>query len=520
MKVALYMRYSSDRQTEQSIEGQQRVCLEYCKREGHTVVATYIDRATSAFSHTEKRVEFAQMIKDSEKNLFEGVVVYKLDRFARNRYDSATYKAKLKKNGVKVISATENISDNPEGVILEAVLEGMAEFYSLELAQKINRGLHESALKARSTGGQIPLGYKIINKEFVIDETTAPIVQEAFDLYASGTTVKEICDIFNEKGYRTSKNTPFNKNSFKAILRNEKYIGVYKYADVRIKNAIPAIIDKGLFESVQNRLQLNGEAPARAKAKVDYLLSGKLFCGHCGAKFVGDDGKGKNNKPYYYYSCGNHKYGNGCNKKSIKKDVIENVVAEETVKLLTPEVIEWLADVAIKANEEDYAADTTIPVITAEIEDCKNRISNLLLLAEHGPLPEMAVVRIAQLEGQVKDAEKRLAQANSSYVFLERSHIIWFLEQFCSGDIRDEVFKKRLINLLVNSVTIWDLPDGDGYKLTILYNYTETPQKTITLPPGGELGIKGAVYHHNTIILNLFGAGTSFGTNIEKRQTA
>ena len=133
MDVVLYLRYSSDRQNEQSIEGQMRVCKQYCEANGYNITDMYIDRATSAFHDTEKRLEFQRMIKDSDKHLWNAVIVYKLDRFARNRYDSATYKAKLKKNGVRVVSATENISDNPEGVILESVLEGMAEFYSKEL---------------------------------------------------------------------------------------------------------------------------------------------------------------------------------------------------------------------------------------------------------------------------------------------------------------------------------------------------------------------------------------------------
>ena len=200
MKACLYLRYSSSSQTEQSIEGQQRVCLDYCKRQGITVVATYIDRATSASKHTEKRHEFLQMIKDAEKGLFDAVIVYKLDRFARNRYDSANYKYRLKKVGVRLISATENLTDSPESIILESVLEGMAEFYSAELAQKVSRGMQESAYKCQVTGGTIPLGYKIENKHFVIDPRTAPIVQEAFRLYDEGKSISMISEIFNNKG--------------------------------------------------------------------------------------------------------------------------------------------------------------------------------------------------------------------------------------------------------------------------------------------------------------------------------
>ena len=139
--ACLYLRYSSSNQTEQSIEGQMHVCQDFCKRHNIRIVEMYIDRATSASKDIEKRVEFLKMIKDSEKGNFNAVIVYKLDRFARSRYDSATYKYRLKRNGVQLISATENITQDPEGIILESVLEGMAEFYSAELSQKINRGM-------------------------------------------------------------------------------------------------------------------------------------------------------------------------------------------------------------------------------------------------------------------------------------------------------------------------------------------------------------------------------------------
>ncbi len=156
MKAVIYARYSSDNQREESIEGQLRECKEYAQRNGILVLQSYIDRALSA--KTDNRPEFQRMIRDSAKGLFDTVLVWKLDRFARNRYDSAHYKSQLRKNGVKVISATESIADGPEGIILESMLEGMAEYYSAELAQKVNRGMRENALKARSNGGTIPAG--------------------------------------------------------------------------------------------------------------------------------------------------------------------------------------------------------------------------------------------------------------------------------------------------------------------------------------------------------------------------
>ena len=190
MNAVIYARYSSDNQREESIEGQLRECGEYAQRNGITVVGSYIDRALSA--KTADRPEFQRMIKDSAKGLFEIVLVWKLDRFSRDRYDSAHYKHILKKNGVKVVSAKEHISDGPEGIILESMLEGYAEFYSAELSEKIHRGQKENALKGKNNGGGIPLGY-LLDKQtqkLVVDPETAPLVVEIFERYSEGATVQ------------------------------------------------------------------------------------------------------------------------------------------------------------------------------------------------------------------------------------------------------------------------------------------------------------------------------------------
>ena len=169
-KAVIYARYSSDNQREESIEGQIRECTEYAVRNDMTILTSYIDRALSA--RTADRPEFQRMIHDSEKGLFDVVLVWKLDRFSRDRYDSAHYKRILKKNGVRVISARENISEGPEGIILESMLEGYAEYYSAELSEKIQRGQKENALKCRSNGGNIPLGY-VVGSEGVLETDSA-----------------------------------------------------------------------------------------------------------------------------------------------------------------------------------------------------------------------------------------------------------------------------------------------------------------------------------------------------------
>lgn len=315
MNAVIYARYSSDKQTEQSIEGQLRYCEQYAKQHGYKIINSYIDRAMSG--RYDDRPEFQKMINDSIKGQFAYIIVWKLDRFARNRYDSAIYKAKLKKNGVKVLSATEGIGEGDESIILEAVLEAMAETYSMQLSQNVRRGLRDSALKGKSTGGSIPLGYKLDEgvfiggkrrgKKLVIDDDTAPIVKYIFQKYAEGMSKKEIAEELNAKGYRTSTGAIFTINSFNKILTNKKYLGIYHYDDITVDGGCPALIDKETFDKCAELLKKNKQAPAHNKAIVEYLLNGKLFCGHCGSTMIGDSAKGRHGTRYYYYSCSKRK---------------------------------------------------------------------------------------------------------------------------------------------------------------------------------------------------------------------
>ena len=204
MTGVIYARYSSDNQREESIEGQIRECQAYAERSGIDIVGTYIDRAFSA--KTDKRPDFQRMIKDSAKKTFESVIVWKLDRFARNRYDSAHYKSMLKKNGVRVISATETISPGSEGILLESVLEGMAEYYSADLAEKVIRGHTENALKCKYNGGTLPIGFTTDKEQnYLIDPITAPLVEQSFQNYVNGMGMKQIADELNLLGVKNHR---------------------------------------------------------------------------------------------------------------------------------------------------------------------------------------------------------------------------------------------------------------------------------------------------------------------------
>ena len=249
MKAVIYARYSSDNQREESIEGQLRECTAYCQKNDITILRTYIDRAMSA--KTDHRPDFQRMIRDSAKGLFDVIIVWKLDRFARNRYDSAHYKAQLRKYGVKVLSATENISDGPEGIILESMLEGMAEYYSAELSEKVIRGHTENALKSKYNGGTPTFGYVIDkDKYYQIDPHTAPVVLESYIRYDQGATMKEVMEYMAENGFTTIRGRKIDLNFIARMLKNRKYIGEYSYRHIVTPGGIPAIVPQDLFDRV------------------------------------------------------------------------------------------------------------------------------------------------------------------------------------------------------------------------------------------------------------------------------
>lgn len=471
MKAVIYARYSSDNQREESIEGQLRECKEYAERNGILVLQSYIDRALSA--KTDNRPEFQRMIRDSAKGLFDTVLVWKLDRFARNRYDSAHYKSLLRKNGVKVVSATESIADGPEGIILESMLEGMAEYYSAELAQKVNRGMRENALKARSNGGTIPLGYRLDEEHRLkIDPLTAPVVREVFQRYADGENLRTIIRSLNERGIRTSRNYPFRHSSFNTMLKNRKYIGEYHYKDVIIPDAVPPIISKELFERVQERMKKNQHAPARAKAEEEYLLTTKLFCGHCGRLMISESGKGRNGTIHRYYKCAGAKRRLGCHKKAVKKDWIERVAVQYTIqRVFQDDLIAQIADelVALQGAE-----DSALPLLRRQLADTERGIENMLNAIQQGIFTSSTRQRLEELENLRAELKSSILQAELERPQYSREDIIQWISRFKGGDPNDKAYQRQIIDIFLNSIYVFD------DKLVFTYNYKNGSQ-TVSL---------------------------------------
>lgn len=471
MKAVIYARYSSDSQREESIEGQLRECKEYAERNGITVLSTYIDRALSA--KTDNRPDFQRMIKDSSKGLFDIVLVWKLDRFARNRYDSAHYKAILKKNGVKVVSAKEAIAEDSTGILLESLLEGYAEFYSVELSEKIHRGQKENALKGLNNGGRIPLGY-VLGKDqrLEIDPITAPIVLEIFTRYAEGETVRAIVESLNERGLQTKRNKPYSMNSFNAILKNRKYIGEYKYQDVVIPGGVPAIVPQELFNRVQERMEKNRRAPAISKADEVFLLTTKLFCGKCGRLMVGESGTSHTGKKHYYYKCGSAKRKTGCTKKAVKKDWIENLVVERTMQMIFDDTtLEAIVGMVLEVQARE---NTSLPVLKEQLAQAEQGIQNMLNAIQQGIFTPSTKQRLEELEETKERLTVSILQEELQKPRLSKEQILFFLHRFRAIDTTKQKQRQRLLDSFVNAVYVYD------DKIILTFNYQDGTE-TITL---------------------------------------
>lgn len=482
LRGRVYARFSSNNQREESIEGQLRECHHYAKAHNIAITGEYCDRALSG--RTDKRPEFLRMIREAERGQFDVLLVYKVDRFARNRYDSAMYKAKLKKAGVKIVSVMENIPETPEGIILESVMEGFAEYYSANLAQNVSRGLMENALKCKIVGGQMPLGYrKSAEGKYEIDPANVTIVQEIFARYADGETARSICDYLNAHGVRTSRGGEFGRSSLVKLLQNRKYIGEYAYHELVVPDGVPRIIDQDTFERVQRRVAFNVRIKGgKAKAKEEYLLTSKVFCGYCGEPLVGESGRGCNDVTYHYYKCYKRKRTAGaCRKQTEHKEWLENVVVQETIThALTDENIASIADMAIALLQREASDRSILESLQNQLQSVETALANVMRAIEMGVINSTTQNRMQELERIRDDLSEKIAREADAKPMLTRGEIVYWLESFRTGDPSDPAYRRRVIDTLVAKVVVYDEDDG-GRKLVILYNMTKNNTSTVSL---------------------------------------
>ncbi len=491
--AVIYARFSSHAQNEQSIEGQLKECYAFAERSGLRIVHEYIDRALTGT--TDKRPEFLQMIEDSKRKGFQFVVVYQLDRFARNRYDSATYKAKLKKNGVRVLSAKENITDDASGILIEGVLESMAEYYSAELSQKIKRGIAISASKCKFFGGSVPLGYKVSeDKSFIVNEDTAPIVRKLFEMFVAGYNYADLIRYMNERGIPTATGGKWNKSSFHRIFSNRRYLGKYIFHDEEIDGGMPRIIDDGLFAEAQKVLAKYAAAPSRGKAKVEYLLSEKLLCGKCGHKMTGISSTSKSKKIHHYYKCVGTTKGI-CDKRTIRKQFIEDEIVYAIVGngteqnphgVLTDDFIDMVAAETYMLIQEERN-DSEIKRLESLVADNQKAINNLMQALMLGKIADTILAQIEKLESENKELNDTIESEKALQINYTYADIRKWLLHFRTLDYSKTKNRKDLIDTFIYRVVLYD------DKMKVIFNLKGEQQNELLLnlifpdyPDGGE----------------------------------
>ena len=487
-RAVVYARFSSDNQREQPIDAQVRACEEFAKRNGLTIVKTYTDRAKTATS--DKRPDFQQMVADSARDLFDTVIVHKLDRFSRDKYDSVYYKRKLKQNRVRLVSVIENLDGSPESVILESMLEGVAQYYSLNLAREVMKGMKENAYQCRHTGGTPPLGYDVdpLTKRLVINEEEADTVRIIFGLYLKGFGYDRMMTVLNEMGRKTKKGKPFGKNSLHDILINEKYAGVYTFnvsaskddfgkrnnhakkdneSIIRIEGGVPQIVERDVFDAVQKKMERNRRTPGSYKSKGLYLLSGNIYCGECSK----DDGtpyamagnrhvSGRNKSMYVSYRCSNRDRTKiACANTELRREYVEGYVLRElerrifnegNIPTLVKQLNEHLNKTAAAGKQEMKRAE-------AELEKVTRQIDNIVSAVASGSAFQSLLDKMGDLEGQQAMLQNRVDELRSARrgIIVTADELRGLFAQFRraveNGDVPE---LKRFVDAYVDKVIV------------------------------------------------------------------
>ena len=462
--AVIYARYSSERQTEQSIEGQLHVCNDFAQRNDIKIVDTYIDRAMTGTN--DNRAGFQRMLKDSYKKAWDYVLVYKLDRFSRNKYEMAMHKKTLKDNGIKLLSAMENIPDTPEGIILESLLEGMAEYYSVELSQKVRRGMNETRRKGNFSGGRILYGYKVENHKVIINEDEAQIVRKLFIDFASGRLITEILQDLRDTGI-LYRGKPFARSSIYGLIKNEKYSGKYNYNGEIFTNIYPQIISDELFETVRNKIENNKYG--KHKPNIIYLFKNKLKCGYCGHPVNSDSGTSKNGTIMRYYKCSGRRIYKNCSLKPIRKELIEDLVVNAIIDTFaTNDLIITIAKRIIEVRNKRLENDSVLNLLNNDISKINNKITNILTAIDSGIFTPSTKAHLEELEKQKGELEgKLLIEKTKVNLIITEDDIITHLKTALKKK------PKQMIDMLVKEIKLYN------DKIEIYFKYNNSSKETI-----------------------------------------
>lgn len=353
----IYARYSSLAQRDQSIEDQVAACRRWAEVHGLTVAEVYADRHISGT--TDSRPAFQRMVADAGRGEWATVVVYKTDRFARDRTDAAVYKRRLRECGVAVESAMETIPEGPEGIILESLLDGFAEYYSRNLAQNVMRGMTSNAERCK-VNGVVCYGYRPgPDGRYEVDPVEAAHVREAFARRAAGEGPGEIARWLASVGARNRHGREPSYMFVRTMLSNRRYIGEYSWGGVTVPGGVPAIVDEDLFNRVQRLHRGRG-------ASGSYPLSGVLHDAGSGAAYHGECATGRNGVRVRYYGV----RGDDGKVRRVRADDVEAAVQEAVASVLAdPALVDEVAMAAAQVAVEEAES--------AEVGELRGRLADL-----------------------------------------------------------------------------------------------------------------------------------------------
>lgn len=480
MKAIAYARYSDDQQREESLTAQLRAIREYAKKNRITIIREYTDEARSAT--TDDRPGFLKMISDikTKQVKVDLLLVHKLDRFARNRYDSAVYRKELSRAGARLVAVDQPLDDSPESGLLESLLEGLAEYYSKNLAREVMKGLKENAYQARFNGGWAPLGYTIVDGHYQINEIEALVVRLIFSMYLEGHGYSSILKRLNALEYKTRRGRPFGKNSIYEILRNNKYAGHYVYNSapgridgkrnwhrkrnnddvIVVRDAIPAIISEEDFRRVQEKMNAKQTGPRQQKDDTIYILTGKTVCGECGGAMVGNSTrKTAGAEPTRYYECSRKLRTKECTMRRIMKNKLEDYVfAVIQRNLLTPEKLPEVASKLVAlAKKKDQESEREEKALKMEFTDVNDKITNIVSAVENGADFQVFGARLKELKTRRDEIQCRLDALRSPLDGLTEEMVLQYLSAIpkLNVDHLTDLEKKKIVDAYVHEITVY-----------------------------------------------------------------
>lgn len=471
MSAVIYARYSSSAQKDASIEQQIDKATEFAKQNGICIVDIYSDRAKTG--KTDKRSEFQRMLKDATKGKFKYVIAWKSSRIGRNMLQAMLNEAKLQAAGVRCLYVEEDFDDTAAGRFALRSMMNVNQFHIENMAEDIQRGLEDNAKQCK-VNGKLSYGFvKGPDARYALDDFKISIVQEIFFRLENNESEVDIYEDLNRRGIPSPSGGRWNKNSLHAIATNERYTGVYIWGNIRIEGGIPAAIGKEQFRIVQEKRKIKKAVRGRHRDNGDYMLTGKLYCGHCGGHMVGMSGTSKLGTPYYYYACQTRRNEKTCPKKPARREWLERMVAL-TVKqqILRPDVMEWIAD-SVLAFQKKCEESSDLSMYQDRLTEIKASIANVIKAIEIGIITETTKSRLVELEKDKHTYEAKIVSEKSMIPKVTREEVLYWLESFQDGDVEDKEFQKKLIDSFIVAVYLYD------DKLKIVFDYSEDKNSVV-----------------------------------------